>query len=101
MAEVRLSPEAESELDKIWLYLADASGSTETAGRIIDRIAGQFWYLAHHPYLGRRRDRDLRPGLRSLAVDEYVILYRIEVDGGVLVLHVLHGRRDIAALFAG
>jgi plasmid stabilization system protein ParE len=101
MAEVRLSPEAESELDQIWLYLADASGSAEIAGRVIDRITGQFWYLAHHPHLGRRRDADLRPGLRSLAADEYVILYRIDADGSILVLHILHGRRDIAAFFAG
>lgn len=101
MAGVRLSPEAESELDQIWLYLADASGSTEVASRVIERITEQFWYLARHPHIGRRRDADLRPGLRSLAADEYVVIYRMDTDGGVLVLHILHGRRDIATFFAG
>jgi plasmid stabilization system protein ParE len=31
-------------------------------------------------------------------VGEYVIIYRIE-DGELLVLRVLHGRRDLEALF--
>jgi plasmid stabilization system protein ParE len=39
----------------------------------------------------------LRPGLRSFPVDTTVILYRI-VGEDVLILHVLDGRRDIAAL---
>ena len=100
MVDVRLSPEAESELDQIWLYLAEVTGSAEVASRVIARITGQFWYLALHPRLGRRRDSDLRPGLRSLAIDEYVIIYRMDAEGGVLVLHILHGRRDIASFFA-
>jgi toxin ParE1/3/4 len=54
--------------------------------------------LSKHPQLGRRRDHDLRPGLRSLSVGGYVVIYRIE-NQDVVVLHVLHGRRDIKALF--
>lgn len=99
MAEFRLSPEAESELDELWLYLARASGSAEIASRFIEDIAERFWLLARHPYLGRQRDDDLRPGLRSLAAGEYVIFYRVESES-VLILHILHGRRDIASFFA-
>jgi plasmid stabilization system protein ParE len=33
-----------------------------------------------------------------LPVGDYVILYRINGED-VLILHVIHGRRDIAALF--
>lgn len=100
MADARLSPEAESELDQIWRYIAQASGNTEIANRLMDRITSQFWYLGRHPHLGRPRD-DLRPGLRSLAVEEYVIIYRVDSDGGVLIVHILHGRRDITTFFAG
>ena len=32
--------------------------------------------LASYPNLGRARDEDLRPGLRSFPVGEYVIIYR-------------------------
>jgi toxin ParE1/3/4 len=52
--------------------------------------------LARHPHIGRRRD-DLRPNLRSFPVGDYVIFYQTE-GSDVLILHVLHGRRDIAAL---
>lgn len=101
MAEFRLSSKAESELDEIWLYLARASGSAEVARRVTDDIVERFWLLAHHPYLGRQRDEDLRPGLRSLVAGEYVILYRVENDSSVLVLHILHSKRDIAGFLAG
>jgi plasmid stabilization system protein ParE len=33
MSEFRLSPEAEAELDGIWTYIADESGSTDIASR--------------------------------------------------------------------
>jgi plasmid stabilization system protein ParE len=54
--------------------------------------------LARYPYLGRARDEDLRPGLRSFPVDDYLIIHRIVEDDVVLILHVVHGSRDIAAL---
>jgi toxin ParE1/3/4 len=43
--------------------------------------------------MGRARD-DLRPGLRSFPVGQYVIIYTID-DGSVQILHVFHGRQDI------
>ena len=46
MAEFRLSPEAESELDEIWLYLARARGSADIASRVIGDVAERFWLLA-------------------------------------------------------
>src|SRR6266852_6908515 len=47
MSEFRLSPEAEAELNDI-------------------RITERFWLLARYPWLGRPRDEDLHPGLRSI-----------------------------------
>jgi plasmid stabilization system protein ParE len=49
--------------------------------------------------MGRRRDDDIGPGLRSFAADGYVIMYRLAEDDLVLVLHVVHGSRDIPAFF--
>lgn len=93
----RISPEAESELDCIWLYVACESGSIEIANRLIEVITERFWLLAKNPQIGRRRDHDLRPGLRSFAVGEYVVIYRMESDEA-LILHVMRGSRDIAGL---
>jgi toxin ParE1/3/4 len=94
----RLAPQVENELDDMWYYLARESGSTDIADRLIDSITDRFFLLAIHPYVGRRRDDDLQPGLRSFPVGEYVIIYRVEAEN-VLILHVMRGSRDIEALF--
>ena len=74
MSEFRLSPEAEAELDGIWIGIARKSGSVDIAARVVEGITERFWLLARYPYMGRRRDEDLRPGLRSFPADEYVII---------------------------
>jgi plasmid stabilization system protein ParE len=63
----RVAPEAEAELDNIWYYVATESGSTGVADRLIDSITERFYLLASHPHIGRHRDEDLRPGLRSFS----------------------------------
>src|SRR4029077_10587511 len=94
----RLAPEAEAELHDIWYYIARESGSIEIADRVVDSIMERFLLLSTFPHIGRRRDEDLRPGLRSFLVGEYVIIYRVEGED-VLILHVMRGSRDIEALF--
>jgi toxin ParE1/3/4 len=92
-----LLPEAEAELEDIWLYIARESDSIEIANRLIDTIIDRFWVLAKNPQIGRPRDSDLKPGLRSFPVGEYVIIYRIE-DYDAIILHVMRGSRDIHGL---
>lgn len=94
----RIAPRAELDLDDIWYHLATESGSIETANRLIDTISDRFVLLAGFPHMGRRRDHDFGPGFRSLAVGEYVIIYCVE-DKDVLILRVVHGRRDLETLF--
>jgi toxin ParE1/3/4 len=93
----QVAPQAEVELDSIWYYVANESGSIEIADRLIDSITERFLLLSRNPRLGRRRDEELRPGLRSFPAGEYIILYRIEVED-VLILHVIRGSRNIEAL---
>ena len=94
----RVTPEAEAELDDIWYYIAKESGSIEIADRVVDSVTDRFVLLTRFPRMGRRRDEDLRPGLRSFVVGEYVIIYRLEDEEG-LILHVIRGSRDLKALF--
>ena len=65
---------------------------------MIDSITARFALLARQPYIGRRRDEDLRPGVRSFVVGDYVIAYRVDGDN-VLILRV-RGSRDIEACSA-
>ncbi len=97
MSDFRLSPEAEAELDDIWFRVARESGSIDIATRVVESITERFRLLARYPYSGRQRD-DLRVGLRSFPSDDYLIIHRIEEGDIVLVLHVVHGSRDIEEL---
>lgn len=91
------TPEADSDIDSIWYFIAANSGNAEVADRFIESITDRFLLLARHPNIGRVRDEDLRPGLRSFPVGEYVIIYRIHEED-VLILRVLRGSRDIENL---
>jgi toxin ParE1/3/4 len=79
-------------------YIVREGGNIEIARRQIASITNRFYLIANHPHLGRAHDNDLRPGRRSFSIDRYVIIYRTENEN-VLVLRVLHGSRNIEALF--
>ena len=53
--------------------------------------------LASTPGMGRTRD-EIAEGLRSFPVGRYVIFYRT-IPEGVEIVRVLHGSRDVDALF--
>jgi plasmid stabilization system protein ParE len=57
---IRTCPEAESDLDDIWYYIATESSSVEVAERMLDAVNDQFALLSKHPLLGPSRD-DLSP----------------------------------------
>ncbi len=93
-----VAPRAETDLDDIWLYVAKESGGMEVATRLVDSITDRFLFLTSFPYAGRSRDQDFGAGTRSFPVGEYVIVYSVEGED-VFILRVVHGRRDIEALF--
>ena len=98
MADLHISSEAEADLDDIWLYVATESQSIEPAELLLDRFGVFFSRLAQNPYLGRRRD-EIRPGYRSFPVDSYVVFYRLVAAEEILVLRVIHGKRDVEEIF--
>jgi len=65
---------------------------------LIDRLLSRLSLLPQHPYLGRSRADEFGSGMRSLSAGEYVIVYTIDGDN-ILVLRIVHGRRDLYALF--
>lgn len=77
--------------------LAKNSRSVDVADEVIDSITERFYLLAIYPHLGRRRDHDLRAGLRTFPAGEYVIVY-CTTGEDVSILHVIRGSRNIRAL---
>jgi toxin ParE1/3/4 len=101
VAEFILAPCVESELWEIWDFIA--RDNPRAATRVVEAAYETFKTLAVTPGIGRlRKFRDARlNGVRSLRVagyDNYLIFYR-PIAGGIQVLHVYHGARDIEALF--
>lgn len=93
----RIAASAEADLDEIWYYVAVQSGSADIADRLIDSIIDCFLMISRYPEIGRTRDHDLRPGLRSFSIGEYLIIYRI-AGANVLILRILRGSRDLESL---
>ena len=94
MALVLKRPAAESDLDDIWWYIAQ--DSPQNADRFLDRIEERCCALAEFPNIGASRD-DLRPGLRSHPVGNYLIFYFPLADG-IDIVRVLRGSRDVDRL---
>jgi toxin ParE1/3/4 len=90
---VTRSSRAEEDLIEIWLYVAHDSPAA--ADRLLDRIDARLQQLSTMPMSGPARD-DLSPGVRHLVIGNFLAFYRVG-ETEVVVMRVMHGRRDIAA----
>ena len=95
MPRITRRPLAETDILEIWDYIAD--DSLAAADRWVDRLDEQFRLLAAQPMMGRARV-ELAPGVRSFPFGRYVVFY-VPLDDGIDVVRVLHGARDIDAVF--
>ncbi|MEX2316228.1 MAG: type II toxin-antitoxin system RelE/ParE family toxin [Pirellulales bacterium] len=95
MAEVARFRRAEEDL----LAIAEriAQDSPRAASRWLDRIERTLSLLASQPLMGEAVDH-IRAGLRRFTEGNYVIFYEPRKNGIGLV-RVLHGARQIEALF--
>ena len=95
MASAIRSPESERDIDEIaYLIGSDNYGAMV---RWLFEVQRSFQLLAEFPGLGPARP-ELRPDLRSFPIGSYLIFYR-PIPGGVEIVRVLHGRRDLPELF--
>jgi toxin ParE1/3/4 len=98
MSQYNFAPQAEEDLQDIQDYLA--AHSPPAAARLTNAIERRCQLLAQQPMIGRDRS-DLSPWLRSVVVGKYLLFYRPLPGGGVEVVRVLHGARNIdPSLFA-
>jgi toxin ParE1/3/4 len=95
MSSYSLTQQAADDLNEIHDFIA--TDNVTAALRFIDRLEEKFQAIAESPEIGRTR-KELAPNLRSFPVGNYVIFYR-PIKAGIQVIRVLHGARDIEALF--
>lgn len=88
-------PQAERDLDDIWLHIALDSPSAADA--VIDRLWEAERLLCEHPLAGRARD-ELGAGLRSWPVGDYLVIYRPD-PGQTIIVRIVWGGRNLPDLF--
>ena len=95
MKHARITDLAESDLSKIWLYIA--RDNPDAADQLVDKLRAHCDRLAAAPQKGRPRP-EFAVDLRSYRVGNYFIFY-FPTDTGIEVARVLHGARDLPRVF--
>ena len=93
---VRLSTHAREDMLEIGVYLMQAESAT-SAARVLRRIIAAAESLAKNALLWRERN-ELFSGGRVVLAHPYAVVYRVD-DVIVHVVRIVHGRRDLEALF--
>jgi len=91
MAEYRLTPAAERDLERIWTYTAQRWG-VEQANRYIDILTAAFADLAESPMTAPACGQ-IRPGYRRRRVERHMIYFRITAYG-IAIIRIPHDRMD-------
>jgi toxin ParE1/3/4 len=95
MRNYSVSPQAREDLIEIWQFISQ--DSVEAADNLLDSFVEKFELIADRPQAGCARP-ELARNLRSFPVGRYVIFYRLSRNV-VEIVRVLHGARDIYAVF--
>jgi len=94
--QFRLTEPAVKDIEEIADYFAQQSG-LDAAERFLSKLDAKFAKLTQFPNLGRNRD-EILPSVRSLSLDQYLILY-LPIGEDVEILRVVSGYRDLTELF--
>jgi len=97
VASYRLTRPALRDLEEIATYLTHEA-SVEVSERIEARLFDAFADLTQLRVLGHRRLDVRRKDLLFYVVDPYLIAFRREQRGNVMIVRVLHGRRNVARI---
>ena len=101
MIKVKLSPEAERDLEQIKEYISGELDNPAAANRVLAQITKRIGTLSQFPKLGPSLETivPFQTDYRFLVCENYLALYLFEQDM-ILVDRVLYGKRDITrALF--
>lgn len=94
MGFVHYTNRAKQDLLDIWLWIARDSATV--ADTVLDRIEQRAAKLSQHREIGMARP-EIGEGARGLVIERWVVLYRL-VDGGVQIVRIVDGARDLGRL---
>lgn len=93
MADYRLAPRAQRDLDEIFDFTATRWGLSQAIA-YVDRIAAACADCAEAPQQAPAC-ADIRSGYRRRSVAQHAIYFR-PTDYGIAVIRILHHRRDVS-----
>jgi toxin ParE1/3/4 len=88
-----LSPAAQADLEEIWDYTCQR-WDVDQAEEYLRELQHAIERAASNPRIGRACD-EIRPGYRKLAAGSHTLYYRINSEGVVDIVRVLHQRMDV------
>jgi len=100
--KIVIQPAADRDLDRAADYIAQHQ-DLDTARRFFQAAEETFRLIATQPEMGRRKDFG-NPQLKGVRMclmkefDRHLVFYR-PLKGGIEVLRIIHGARDIENLF--
>lgn len=94
MGKVTYTRRADLDLLEIWEHIA--RDNKNAASNQLRKIADVCKHLADHPGISNARP-EIRPGVRTWPVGAYLVLHH-EVIGGIEVVRVVHGARDLDSI---
>lgn len=95
MSQYIIAPEAIKDLDTIFDYFAERN--VAAGEKLLNEFQKKCRYLVQFPQIGRSY-KEIRPYLRGLPLDGYIIFYRLGQDT-IEILRVVKGNRDLEILF--
>jgi toxin ParE1/3/4 len=90
-----ISQPAIRDLESISAYFADVN--VEAGEKFLQGFSKRCQQLVNFPNIGRSYD-DLQFDLRGLALEGYIILYRV-ADDEIEIVRVVNGRQDLRSIF--
>jgi toxin ParE1/3/4 len=95
MPRYKWSSDARRDLEQIRKWIAH--DNPVAARRWLERVRAKIQMVCRQPLIGEACN-ELRAGLRFVLVGDYVVYYTVQ-GGWIQIVRVVHGARDIDALF--
>jgi len=95
VTRLEFSPDADRDLEEIGDFIAE--DNPDAAIAFVQRLRRRCHDLLTFPFAGRKRD-EIRTGYRSVVEGEYTIFYRMARPDELIIIHVIHAKRDLSSI---
>lgn len=96
MYKILRTDKAADQLTSLLLYIAESSGSTETALAYLDMLEGEIMKLAPTPHMGSYPRYSIlrKQGYRVLIVRRQLIFYKVDDSAKTVTIHAVVDARQ-------